>query len=67
MRSGGPIPGAPAAVLSRTVIADAAHRDFSDGPLFEPSLLPFPRTIDRVNAQIRGAIREFFQQTLIAR
>lgn len=53
--------------FSRTIIPDAAHRDFSDGPLFEPSLLPLSRTIDRVNAQIRGAIREFFQQTLVAR
>jgi predicted dienelactone hydrolase len=50
--------------LSLIVIPGAAHRDFSDGPLFEPSFTPFTRSIDRINAQIRGEVRAFFQQTL---
>jgi dienelactone hydrolase len=49
---------------TRIVITGAAHRDFSDGPLFEPALNPFARSIDRTNASIRAAMRDFFQQTL---
>jgi dienelactone hydrolase len=49
---------------ARIVIAGAAHGDFSDGPLFEPSLNPFTRPIDRTNASIRVAIRDFFGRTL---
>lgn len=49
---------------SRVIIPEAAHRDFSDGPLFEPAFLPLPRTIDRVHEQVRRATREFFQQVL---
>jgi pimeloyl-ACP methyl ester carboxylesterase len=50
--------------VSLIVIPGAAHRDFSDGPLFEPSFTPFARTIDQINAQIRGEIWGFFQRTL---
>jgi pimeloyl-ACP methyl ester carboxylesterase len=50
--------------LSLVVIPDAAHRDFSDGPLFEPSFNPFTRRIDRINLQIREELREFFLRTL---
>jgi predicted dienelactone hydrolase len=48
----------------RVVIAGAAHGDFADGPLFEPGLNPFARQIDRTNASIRAATREFFQRAL---
>lgn len=50
--------------LSLIVIPGAAHRDFSDGPLFEPALTPFSRPIDRINKRIRGEILAFFRQTL---
>jgi predicted dienelactone hydrolase len=49
---------------ARIIIPGAAHRDFSDGPLFEPSANPFDRPIDRTNASIRAATRDFFRQTL---
>jgi dienelactone hydrolase len=48
----------------RIIIPGAAHSDFSDGPLFEPAVNPFNRPIDRTNAAIRAAIRDFFQSTL---
>lgn len=48
----------------RIVVPGAAHGDFSDGPLFEPTANPFNRPIERTNATIRAAIREFFQRTL---
>ena len=49
---------------TRVVIPGAAHRDFSDGPLFEPAPNPFSRPIERANAQIRTALREFFERVL---
>ena len=50
--------------LTRVVLPRAAHRDFADGPLFAPTLLPTTRPVDRLHAQVRRSTRAFFQRSL---
>lgn len=48
----------------RVVVPDAAHSDFADGSLFEPSLNPGVRTEDRVVEVIRGFLAAFLDKEL---
>ena len=49
----------------RVVIPEATHQQFTDGPLFAPSPLPFDRPALRVTQTIRGFLRAFFARHLL--
>ncbi len=48
----------------RVVVPAARHEQFADGPLLTPSLLPVPRTSERVSAAVKGVVAAFFDTTL---
>jgi predicted dienelactone hydrolase len=55
---------APGGAWSRVVVPGATHVEFTDGPLFVPSLDPFARKADRVIATARMYTLAFFDRYL---
>ena len=55
---------APGGASIRVVIPGATHTEFTDGPLFIPSLDPFARKADRVIATARAYELAFFDRYL---
>ena len=46
------------------VLHGASHQSFSDGPVLQPALLPFPNRADRAMSLIQGYVVAFLDQTL---
>jgi hypothetical protein len=46
------------------VIQGASHTSFTDGPLLQPSLLPFPGRAEKLMALIQKYTLAFLNQTL---
>ena len=55
---------APGGAWFRVVVPGATHSEFTDGPLFIPSLNPFSHTADRVMATARIYTLAFFDRYL---
>jgi dienelactone hydrolase len=50
--------------LKNIVIPGVSHSDFADGPLFEPSILPIERPVDKAIRETRKEMLKFFQEEM---